>query len=464
MYFPGKDYICYVMDPMLGTADVREELKRSGLDGIFFSGKIKYGPEAMKAINHELRYLDMDIGFIDEDHVTVLRNGEKREYPVWDFPQGGRFYKLLEYVENYDTIFCRNTMRQVRYSSHSDTPEKIFVKELWEVIRANPTKKFIVFGNYSVQIFFQMGFSGGILPRNQSREGSGLLSPTGRWIWSRDWDGYQHLVTVDYDDELIEKGNYRHYVSIRNCPIYLKNTYELVKRIQEASDMEFAEALESVKDKKIHDFLVTIHNNKAPYSQLWWLPGDRSQCDLCSVSYACTLYQKGGLCILPGTDGIKLSSYFNTRDADKVLEGMGHILATQVDRYQWAVDKEHARMQELDAKRSSDDEETPEFRFDPEISKLANDVQKNAATYAKLLNPSLANPKIGVQINGGKAELIEPTKVTPQLMAQAARELEEAGISREEQTVDAIYQQIALTTGGPVISETQVIDGVTSDF
>ncbi len=157
-------------------------------------------------------------------------------------------------------------------------------------------------------------------------------------------------------------------------------------------------------------------------------PGDKYVCNSCSLSMACKFYREGSVCTLPMTEPKALSSYFKTRDADSIIDGLGAVLGIQVDRLQEGREME-ARM-----------------GLDPEVTKIANTILTQGSQLAKLVDPTLRNPKVQVNIgnNGGQTaiQMGDPR----QIIAQAIRELEGQGIPRDKITSEMI--QGVLTGAG----------------
>lgn len=145
-----------------------------------------------------------------------------------------------------------------------------------------------------------------------------------------------------------------------------------------------------------------------------------------------------------------------SRKAEDVIDGVGRVLQFQAARFEDAAEAELEKREE--AKRNGE----PPPPLDPEINKMANDLQKNGKQYAQLLNPNLLKPQVQIGIRAGQVEVSTP-EVTPQLMASTVRELEQSGISRDNITPSMVYDHIALKNGGKII-EGEVIDGIKRDF
>ncbi|USH45006.1 hypothetical protein SEA_CAMERICO_9 [Gordonia phage Camerico] len=159
---------------------------------------------------------------------------------------------------------------------------------------------------------------------------------------------------------------------------------------------------------------------------------DAILCDTCSLNYCCMLYRKGGACTVPGSQGSEFAAKFASRDARVIMEGMGSLLEKK------AVIVE----QELDKNAKSG--EAP----DKDTMKLAGELFKEAATLAKLRDPTLTRPKTAIQINGaGGGVAIPPPpgqkrEISAAEFSNACREIEAAGIARELITQEVVEEYI----------------------
>jgi hypothetical protein len=175
------------------------------------------------------------------------------------------------------------------------------------------------------------------------------------------------------------------------------------------------------------------------------LPGDKYVCDSCSLYYACKFYREGSVCSLPATEPKALSSYFKTRDAGTIIDGLAEVLEINIDRMQEGRELEKV------------------MGLDPEVSKLLNSIFTQGTQLAKLVDPTLRNPKVQVNIgnNGGQTaiQLGDPR----QLLAQAIRELESQGFTRDQITQEMITGVLtgagARMVAAPVVIEHEASDG-----
>lgn len=119
----------------------------------------------------------------------------------------------------------------------------------------------------------------------------------------------------------------------------------------------------------------------------------------------------------------ELSVYFKTRDVGTVLEGLGEMMAVGADRLQRGLEVE----QEL-------------AEIDPEVTKIYDSLFDKGVKLAKLLDPSLARPNVGVVVNnqGGQTGILNTGPTPKVLVANIVRELEAQGIPREHITPEIV--------------------------
>lgn len=156
-------------------------------------------------------------------------------------------------------------------------------------------------------------------------------------------------------------------------------------------------------------------------------PGDMLTCDTCSLADKCKYCRIGSICTLPGSETVDLSSKFKTRDADAVIDGLGEILALQAKRAQQGMEWEGE-----------------EEKLSGEVTKVLNSVMAGGAQLAKLIDPSLASPKIALQINQGAGSQAAVVNGNPKTMiANTIAALESRGIPRSMITKEMVFQEMS---------------------
>ncbi|WKW85467.1 hypothetical protein SEA_REYNAULD_14 [Rhodococcus phage Reynauld] len=461
MYFPGNDYITYIQNPSVSL----DRVAYVAADFYRFlyterTPKKRYDDD-MRYIRMRLRDKDWEVVRISGRRATRITPDGETEYPVWELGRG-RAFALKRYAANHDRVYIRNPLSHQQISRYYG-PERRILRELWEINHDNPNCKFIVFGNFQMQLYFQFALAGGALRIREEFTPTGtpgkvrrFLDSDGSYVeqenaWDRDWT----------EDRFIERHDLAHnivYIALcllRNLPLYVQDLYSDVQRFK-TPDGLLKDAYDRLKKLRPRDYFLGVHNGNVAWGGIWPLEGDRSMCDSCSLQYACRIYQKGGVCALPGTPGKRLSEKFLTRDSDEIIEGVQELLAFQVERLEKALTLEE------EANRKRDSEDKPK-QLNGQIHAMANDIQKNAISLAKLINPMLTRPQVAVQINTSEGKQVTMRDLTPQMQAAAIRELEQAGTPRSAQTPELILQHITKQQGGAVI-QGEVVDGFKSDF
>lgn len=172
-------------------------------------------------------------------------------------------------------------------------------------------------------------------------------------------------------------------------------------------------------------------------------PGDKFLCDTCTLQDCCQYFRSGGVCSVPGAEPTSLSKLFKSRDADDIIEGLATVLASQTARLE----------------RGMEDELAKDDGVNDSVTKLANAIFNNGRKLAMLRNPALAaagasRTNVNI-INGAARGAGALHRGGAKLVAVAIRELEAAGIKREDIT-EAMLKQALGDDGG--IIEAEIIE------
>ena len=151
--------------------------------------------------------------------------------------------------------------------------------------------------------------------------------------------------------------------------------------------------------------------------------GDKIQCNTCSLQNNCKQFRTGAVCSLPDAEPKQLATYFNTRDADIIIDGLGTLVTAGARRME-----EGMRVESIMGD------------LDPEVTKIMNQIFSQGVQLAKLIDPKLRG---GVKVSVGGTHIgsaaIQINNSTPNaLIAGIIRELEGQGIPRENITEDLI--------------------------
>ena len=149
-------------------------------------------------------------------------------------------------------------------------------------------------------------------------------------------------------------------------------------------------------------------------------PGDLFYCGSCSMAEHCRFYREGSVCSVPGTEGERLAELFESRDGDRIIEGLGALVGMQAKRISEGMDQEA---------------DSPDG-IDPHVSKLIESTFKMGAELGKLIDPNRFNPKApGVQNN---TQINITGGDTKKLTAKVVKALNERGVATADITPEMI--------------------------
>lgn len=158
--------------------------------------------------------------------------------------------------------------------------------------------------------------------------------------------------------------------------------------------------------------------------------GDMIACNSCTLFDQCRLARTGSICTLPESDMGELAEFFKTRDAQRVIEGLGQLLGKQADRVEAAMAAEdHAEPEEAAALRD-------------DVTKMIHGLFDRGAKLAMLNDPRLkGGPQVQVSLTNNAVGQI--TTGSPQaLAAGVVAELESRGVRREDITPELIAREL----------------------
>lgn len=162
---------------------------------------------------------------------------------------------------------------------------------------------------------------------------------------------------------------------------------------------------------------------------------DMVTCNTCSRMHTCKYFREDAVCSVPGANVTELAKVFRTRDSSTIIDGLGALVALEVDRIQ------EARENEVE-----------DGRIDRNLTKAIDTAFSHGVDLAKLVDPMLRSPKLAVQINNGTQA---PANLQS-LAAEAVRSLEAQGIPRAQQTPEMLMKAIG---AAPPVLEGRVVDG-----
>lgn len=161
--------------------------------------------------------------------------------------------------------------------------------------------------------------------------------------------------------------------------------------------------------------------------------GDKVLCDACSLASHCKYFRDGEVCSVPGSETASLAKLFQSRDPDKIIDGLGSLMEVQTDRLEDALEAER----EFGGKDG-----TP---LDPEVTKLVNTLFDRGVKLAKLIDPRrFTGPQVAINLAGGQSAL---PSTPQQLVAGIMRELKDQGFTDDQITPELVESFIAQRSG-----------------
>lgn len=303
---------------------------------------------------------------------------------------------------------------------------KSIVRRLNEFQNDYPECTVFIDGSYSYNVLFGMSFRAGNIDTYRSAKAEEIQLPSGRSAKLHSFPAHAkwiHILGASIP-ELREQGK-RVRFNVRSA-IWAAENY--------SQDILFkSQGTQSPVDPTavVHVPATMSHQN-LPMAQ----PGDKINCDTCSLQMQCKYYRQGSVCTMPNTETKQLAKMFGTRDVDTIIDAVGKLVGRQADR----VERGMAEEEVLGV-------------LDPEIGKQLNSVIDNGIKLAKLVDPSLAGgPKVQVNVGQGAAGTQVQMVNTDQMVGQIVREIQQrTGLSASQITPEMITQQLSIMAGGSVV-------------
>ncbi len=375
-------------------------------------------------------------GTAELDHEHDFKN-PKAVYPTWKY---GESFELLEEMIQFplgaDRDACEADVppdeRPVFGQEHrvllTELPSaqlsstKAFLRRVTELQEDYPDCKVHIHGTYSWRVAFGLGFAAAdVDPRVDAAKGKVVL-PTGkvmafeRALGATQWINLMGMKVVD-----LKVPRNRCIYNIKSA-MWAAENYEKNIRFKSRGKSE----VDHSSPMAITPVGQSIHSgNVTPQ------PGDKIICNSCSLSNGCKYYREGAVCSVPGTDSSALAKAFQSRDSDRIIDGLGSIMAVGVSRAERAL---------------IDEEEYSEV--DPEVTKMLNQLFQQGEKLAKLVNPNLrggARVQVNVGTNGASVQ----SGSANQMVANILASFEARGIDRSQVTPAMIQEELAARAHPP---------------
>lgn len=397
-------------------------LVKKGIDPEKFANV--YFPQTME-------YKMVVIGDSDQGAVEI-RRGNSLQNPY-------KVHPLWEYGESLDLLesYCREAPEDglvivTRTLSLMNPLGKKFIQTLQEIQEDFPHAKIHVHGLYSWRTMFGLNFrSVDIEPRITAQKGKVIL-PCGVEVkYERAQTEPLWLSAVGFDPAELSIPRQRCMFNIKSA-LWAAEYFKVKVKFEHRR--RFPVPLDGVPLPSVPK------NSRIKVKNLKPEIGDMFLCDLCTMKLSCKYFRIGSVCSVPDSEGSELARMFKTRDSNTIIDGLGNLLALQVQRL------EEGRAIELEDEKIS-----------PDVTRLVNTIFDRGVKLAKLVNPALAaasSPKVKVSFTQNSATIsaANPT----QLMAAIVNELESRGVERSQITPEMVRNLLAL----PEPERANVIDAV----
>ena len=356
---------------------------------------------------------------IDQDHDW---DNPVAVYPVYEY--GDKMEMLEEMMSaniGDDPVICEDTNllpdeRPVLGQEHRvvianlpkanlGTSRKFYI-ELKELQEEYPDAILHLHGSFSFRMIFGMGYAAADYePRHHAAHGICML-PNGKMVKTE--QGYQqfqqwfHVVGMKVPE--MKEPRKRCIYNIKSAIWASKHWDENVKFKSKATRTS---PLVDPSRRQAPEVGKVIYRGTPG-------PGDMINCDSCSLAKNCKYAREGAVCSVPGSEGSTLARYFQSRDSSTIIDALGAVIGTQVRRVEQAIEDEQS-MGELN----------------PQVSKDLNAIFTNGVKIAKLVDPTLAQPKLAINVGAGAVVAGASPNM---IMSKVMQEFEAKGIRREDVT------------------------------
>lgn len=302
-----------------------------------------------------------------------------------------------------------------------------FMLELSELNNEYPDVSLHIHNLESYNFTFGAGFeSCDLNPRSSAAHGSVVL-PAGRQLPWQHMHHYSQWVTIlDMKPVDLRVPRNRCIYNIRSAlwaGKYYAENYKFYVRSIGKSRLNLDEM--SLPENK------WVPPETKGFKTARYKPGDKQMCNTCSVMTSCKYMRDGAVCIVPGSENKELAKYFNTRDSEQIISGLGILMQAQSKRLERGM-KDEVDIGELD----------------PNVTKILNQLFDQGVKLAKLVNPDLrggAKVQVNVGTNGAAAVSMGRPK---QFIAAIIHDLEARGIERKDITPELVQATLEAMAAG----------------
>ena len=412
-YFPGEDYLTY--DSKALTYDRRARPARAIIGGI--TKFIDYKDFSPAYLDRKIKGWEEYV-YIDEENktakITYADPLSSEQAGYWHF-KDGTLDELLELSDKYSKIFVHITDSSRTFINMWKVAYHKRARWLYDIQNVYRDRLAIIpFGTFDYELYYCMGMAGGgrsasmfyereiVFPDGRSYPPTRSGQTWGPWIkYRKQYPGVSNLALS--------------FLMLKKTPILNKKFYEnkpefnahmIASQLKpwDVCNFYFARNYRNLgKPNFVKSQNILRGTNALRPDQHRFLNGDGVLCDKCTLSYACKIYRKGGVCLVDGTEGSELVQLFKSDKAEDIVKGMQYILVEEV------VILENELERRKSALASGDEEALEKVAKPAQISKMMNSVLSHGEKVAKLKDPSLTKPKVNItmpaipgQQNNGK--------------------------------------------------------------
>lgn len=347
-----------------------------------------------------------DSGAVEVDNEHTQEN-PVAVHPVWWY---GREWRDLEVLVAMADPDKQTRIVITKAPNLKSGIGKLFLKTLSEIQEENPHVTLHLHGLYSFRALFGLDFkSGDYEARSLAARGKVVL-PSGKEVSAEMAAAEPHWVNLMGMRPVDLK------IPRNRCIFNLRAAMWAAEHFKEAIKFK-TKGFDRIDPDNVLKHHPT--NNVIMVRRKKPEEGDKFLCDMCSLQLACKYYRQGAICIVPDSESVELARFFKTRDADMVIEGLGTLMATQTRRLEKALEAEEDKGE-----------------LHPEVTRIINTLFDRGVKLAKLLNPALQKPTVGVQINTTQIN----SGTQQGLVAGIIQQFEAAGIPRAQVTPQMLME------------------------
>lgn len=279
-----------------------------------------------------------------------------------------------------------------------------FLQFIGDLQQEYPLCRLHLHGFYSYRAVFGSGVaSGDVDPREDAARGR-IITPAGHVVVheaTRKNPLWAHALGFEPDDLRVPRNR---------CIYNIRSALWAAERFTADESFGLTRRLPKKDDTRRMPVIVKPRGHQEK-------PTDRILCDVCTLVLACKYAREGSVCTVPDSETSRLSDFFNSRDPERIIDGLGALMSVQAKRLEKGLEQE-----------------APGGELDPQVTKMASQIFEQGVKLAKLLDPTLARPGLTLHVNtgGGSAAIVNSNPA--QLVAAVYAELEAQGMSRGDIT------------------------------